>query len=211
MVDRASRDHLATSLRHLAAGVITNDQFEDRTIDVCTSADDPALWELWNFAWLHYHDFKRYRLRGRHALSRAERRSVARVILFLKSDQAFEHEPLLCGSNIGLGVFAGGIVAGVIAGLLTWATMGTFVLGLVSVGLSAFLLGHLMEALQRRATARTEPALPDTFWPIDDKRASDERYRYWPFADNAAYARALANPPYLCGNSRNDAPSGIFT
>lgn len=118
MVDREARNRLALTLRRLAAGRITNDECDDAIVEFlslrdkpgvcdcgydlrggphdrcpeCGEISDPALPELANFAWSHYGDVQTYRLNGRHALTRAERRAFARAIVFLKGDREYTHE-----------------------------------------------------------------------------------------------------------------------
>ena len=92
MIDRQKRDHLAHRLRLLAAGQLTNDEFED-SINFIT--DDSAIWHIYrDGAWTLYSDLSEYKLVGRHKLTNEVKRNVARVILFLKSDREFEwHDP----------------------------------------------------------------------------------------------------------------------
>ena len=88
VVDREARNRLAEGIRHLAAGVITNWEFEDRSISYST---DPAIRAVYSSgAWFLYHDIMRYRLRGRYRLSPAVRREAARWVLFLKTDLPYE-------------------------------------------------------------------------------------------------------------------------
>ena len=88
MIDRDARNRLAESIRHLAAGTITNVEFEER---VLSSSSDPAVRAVFvGGPWFLYHDLMRYRLRGKHPLSPAVRREAARWVLFLKSDLPYE-------------------------------------------------------------------------------------------------------------------------
>jgi hypothetical protein len=83
MIDRAARDQLSRNLRLLAAGRISNDQFEDET----PRADhDAAIAAFADMAWLLYSDLKEHRLVGRHSIEPSARREVLRWILFLDSD-----------------------------------------------------------------------------------------------------------------------------
>lgn len=83
MIDRAARDRLATSLRQLITGNITNDQFEARTPE---SRDDPAIVALADMAWLLYSDMKQHALVGPDSIGPSDRREVLRWIVFLDSD-----------------------------------------------------------------------------------------------------------------------------
>jgi hypothetical protein len=88
MVDREARDVLARGLRGLASGRLSNFQYEDQTRG---SATDGAVGDILHAAWLLYDDLSEHYLVGPHALSRAQRRVLARVILFLKSDLEYQH------------------------------------------------------------------------------------------------------------------------
>lgn len=87
MIDRSARNRLAEGIRHLAAGAISNVEFE-RSL---SSSNDPAVHAVFiGGPWFLYHDLVRYRLRGAHRLMPAVRREAARWILFLKSDLPYE-------------------------------------------------------------------------------------------------------------------------
>jgi hypothetical protein len=87
MIDRASRRAVGELLRHLAAGQITNDQFEDR---LPRSSEDIAVAEIRHQAWFLYSDLREYRFVGKDRLTDEHRREVARWILFLQSDLEYE-------------------------------------------------------------------------------------------------------------------------
>jgi hypothetical protein len=88
VIDRNSRNRLAEGIRHLAAGTITNVEFEER---VSYSSADPAVHAVFlGGPWFFYHDLTRYRLKGKDRLSPAVRREAARWILFLKTDLPYE-------------------------------------------------------------------------------------------------------------------------
>lgn len=88
MIDREKRDHLAHRLRLLAAGQITNDEFED---SLNLESKDTGIWRIFNDgAWTLYSDLHEYKLVGRDRLTKEVKRNVSRVILFLKSDREFE-------------------------------------------------------------------------------------------------------------------------
>lgn len=87
MIDRESRRTVCELLRHLAAGQISNDQFEDR---LPGRSDDPAIFEIRHQAWLLYSDLREYRFVGKNRLSAEHRRAIARWILFLQSDLEYE-------------------------------------------------------------------------------------------------------------------------
>ncbi len=88
MIDRDARKRLAEGTRQLAAGIITNVEFEESAL---SSSADPAVYTVFlGGPWSLYHDLMRYRLRGTHRLSPAVRREAARWVLFLKSDLPYE-------------------------------------------------------------------------------------------------------------------------
>lgn len=89
MVDREARNKLAEAMRALAAGLITNDEFEDQRLP--HSKDDPAISEIYSKgAWLLYSDLEEYRLVGINRLDEKTKSIVARWILFLKTDLPYE-------------------------------------------------------------------------------------------------------------------------
>jgi hypothetical protein len=88
MIDRAGRDRLAECIHQLAAGVVTNHEFEDK--GEFKSSDDAIRAVFWGGPWLLYDDFRNYRLRGKYRLTPAVRKEVARWVLFLKSDLPYE-------------------------------------------------------------------------------------------------------------------------
>ncbi|MHC4447340.1 MAG: DUF1707 domain-containing protein [Planctomycetota bacterium] len=93
MVDRLRRDQVAELLRHFAAGLITNDDFEDRIhtiLDDPPNLQDKVLWAVRELAWFFYDDLSTHTLTGKYALTRQERGDFARWILFLYSSQEYK-------------------------------------------------------------------------------------------------------------------------
>jgi hypothetical protein len=87
MVDVQARAKFARLIRHLVAGLITNDEFEDRL----PFSEDSAVHEVYfNGVWGLYSDLYKYRLVGKNRVPREARRIIARYILFLKSDLEYE-------------------------------------------------------------------------------------------------------------------------
>lgn len=110
MIDRPSRDKFAELLRQLAAGQISNDEFEN---NFPIKSKDKAVNNIfWNGAWLLYDDRREYKLIGKHRLSKSTKQEVARWILFLKSDFEYSQPrwvqilsflyPLLAVISLGL-------------------------------------------------------------------------------------------------------------
>ena len=87
MIDAHARTRFAGLVRQLVAGLITNDQFEDRI----PRSNDRAVHEVFfNGIWGLYSDLYEYRLVGKDAVPRAARHDLARHILFLKSGLEYE-------------------------------------------------------------------------------------------------------------------------
>jgi len=107
MIDPRSRTVLARCLRHLAAGVITNDEFERR---VPHHSGDRAVEAISKAAWFLYDDLGERRLRGRHRLAKSERESVARCILFLTSELPYEWPVERTSITGGVAYFLGNIL-----------------------------------------------------------------------------------------------------
>ena len=100
ILDRESRRSLAELLRHLVAGLITNDEFENRRP---RGSHDLAVRQIFEEgAWFLYDDTYAHRLTGRHRLSTRERRNVARWILFLETDLTYEWPIVPFGLRLAL-------------------------------------------------------------------------------------------------------------
>ena len=89
MIDRVKRQHLALALRRLASGRMACDEFDDL---VPMRSADAAVREIGNYGWSLYSDHDE-RLVGDLALSRDERRRVARCVLFLQSSEEYRWPP----------------------------------------------------------------------------------------------------------------------
>ena len=96
MIDRSTRDRFAELLRHFVAGLIYNDEFEDRLGDILPEGyprnwPEPFLWMMYGMAWTLYDDIRKaYKLRGEDEIPREGRRNIARWIMFLYSDREYE-------------------------------------------------------------------------------------------------------------------------
>jgi hypothetical protein len=89
VVDRTARNTYAQCLRHFAAGLLTNDEYEARTEELCAGSGDSALFSIWLTVWTCYSDLRTHRLRGKDSLTREGKRFVARAILFLYSEREY--------------------------------------------------------------------------------------------------------------------------
>lgn len=86
MIDRTSRDQLAELLRHLAAGQISSDEFQDRR----PRSQDLAVREVIEQGWLLCRDLVEQKAAGRKRLPRDAHGEVSRWILFLETDREYE-------------------------------------------------------------------------------------------------------------------------
>jgi hypothetical protein len=109
-IDYGTRRHLAVLARRLAAGTISNEQFENE----CPSSKEAALHDIYFYGlWPLYDDFVEHKLVGRWALTRVGRTWVARIVLFLRSGQPYRYPrttgllqmPVILLSLITLGWF----------------------------------------------------------------------------------------------------------
>lgn len=101
MIDTQARIKAAELLRHLAAGLITNDQYENRQ----PPSSDPTIHQIFFYGgWPLYSDLYEHRLVGKEALSKKVKHEVARGILFLRSGLPYEWPPLTELKEVGWGL-----------------------------------------------------------------------------------------------------------
>lgn len=87
MIDRTSRDRLASALRHYVSGRITNDDLDDLVVDWRdrgAAVIKDRSWCLYDDT--NYDDTKQHRASGRHYLPKPARDEIGRWILFVESD-----------------------------------------------------------------------------------------------------------------------------
>src|SRR5262245_56630937 len=97
MIDTVARNELADAIRALAAGLITNDEFEDRFPESL----DPAVRAVFlGGAWGLYSDLSEYKLRGCYRLPDLARPEIARWVLFLKTKRPYAWPVLNPWSNL---------------------------------------------------------------------------------------------------------------
>jgi hypothetical protein len=100
-VDRLARQRLSDGLRQLASGRIDSDEFQDNYVGEAVAAGDPGVRAVFlQGAWHLYGDYLRAeRFSGLRRLPREQRRLIARWILFLDSNLAYEWplEPIYVG------------------------------------------------------------------------------------------------------------------
>jgi hypothetical protein len=85
MIDRNSRDKLALALRRYAAKRITNDELED-AVD---HSQDRGIAAIQDMAWRLYSDMFCHRADGPYTLNKGTRRTMARWIIFLRTDYEY--------------------------------------------------------------------------------------------------------------------------
>ena len=104
MVDLKKRKQLALHLRRLAGGVISNDEFESNLIEEVTNGwlpeqfyrskeaktGDAAILPLVDESWGLYDDNRSHKLRKSDQLKPETMKQVARIILFLHSNQEYQ-------------------------------------------------------------------------------------------------------------------------
>ena len=98
MIDREARTATAELLRHFMAGLITNDELQDR---LPRRSGDPAVREVGKASWYLYSDLREYRLVGKDKASPAVRAVVARWIAFLHTDREYEFPVVSTLSRLG--------------------------------------------------------------------------------------------------------------
>ncbi len=185
MIDRASRTRYATILRQLASGAMTTDEFSCEAAILAVDSDDPLLVEIHGFADSLFHDLWSYRLRGRHALDRTARATVARLVLMLRTSDAELTAPrpdvLECGP-FGL-VHLLTMFAAIAATVWLGAVSGALGLALGVGGIAAVLYWlHRHEASwSRRHAARVWDGA------------------VWPFRDRSHLRLAARTPIFLSG------------
>lgn len=89
MVDTESRNLLAENFRHLVAGLITNDEYEDAIYSNGICIDDLGVKSLLDAIWMLYDDTREHKL-DMASFSQEDYNTLMRYILFLKSDQEYK-------------------------------------------------------------------------------------------------------------------------
>jgi len=90
MIDRPARDRLAEGLRQFAVGRSWSEDFEQRCVLPGMKSQDAGVREIAWAAWGLYDDISNTRLVGRYRLTRENRRSIARWVMFLRSAKEYE-------------------------------------------------------------------------------------------------------------------------
>lgn len=192
------RRRYAALLRRYFSGKVTNFQYEKEAEDL---PYEPAVHEIHTDAmWFLYDDIREHRALP---LSREDRRIIARIILFLRTDAPIKPRPPWSRAQwvsfwLFLAIFAGWPVGIVMVGagsyfnspLTMWA--GAALLAPFPLWYLTKMIGHAFERLRRRSQ-RTEPADP-----------------YWPFTSAEALRSACRQGSGFLG-SRDPLVSGVVT
>jgi hypothetical protein len=86
VIDRKARNGAAELIRQFASGRITNFELERRW----PNSKDPAILGLESTIWCFYDDFKEHTLQGPFALAPEMKRVIARWIVFLHTNEAYQ-------------------------------------------------------------------------------------------------------------------------
>jgi hypothetical protein len=123
MIDHNLRTELSQDIRRLATGRMTNDAFDDCFYDAYECSDDPAVNAIATYCYCLYSSDLLWpiRLRGRYALDAETKKTIARCVLFLRSDNEYgwpslpDNPParIIAGLAYSLG-FPGGIAISLI-------------------------------------------------------------------------------------------------
>ncbi|MDP4272033.1 MAG: hypothetical protein Q8909_18210 [Bacteroidota bacterium] len=104
MIDKERRRKLAYHLRHLAVGLISNDNFENNIMADVTDGwlpeqyyrsktakyDDSIILPMLELCWGLYDDTRHHKLINRDKLSDENLKVIARCVLFLTSEKEYE-------------------------------------------------------------------------------------------------------------------------
>ena len=85
MVDRASRDRLAETLRQYVSGRVTNYALDDLEIN----SEDDGVQAIKRAAWFLYDDLHKHKAVGRHHIEKDNRHEISKWIVFLQSDEEY--------------------------------------------------------------------------------------------------------------------------
>jgi hypothetical protein len=173
-VDREARDAMAELIRAFAARRIPLDTFQDMGLEVAKgSHTDPSVSAAFDYCWLLYDDDFGF---GRiPKIPREHRRVVARIIVFLRSDETYCWVPIPSERRA-----------------LHWpAVLADAVLWLIA-GLKVPIVGIIAFALRVRRYFT-----PD--WIAPRRPVREERKQAWPFPDVASLRRAETEVTLLRG------------
>jgi hypothetical protein len=118
MIDSELRIQLSQDLRRLVTGRMTNDAFDDLYHGHYICSQDRAVAAIAGFGWGLYSSdtLTPYRLKGRHSVSKVDRRVAARSILFLRSGLEYhwpDYPSFLANRLLGAFAFNLGLPGGI--------------------------------------------------------------------------------------------------
>lgn len=188
MIDAALRTELSQDIRRLATGRMTNDAFDDRYYDVYESSDDQAIRSIATYCYGLYSSDLLFpvRLRGRRALDRETKKTIARCVLFLRSGDEYKwparHDDpvgrLLAGLAFSLG-FPAGIALSLVGLLVAIVDSEAIAVLLLATGLPltafCFWFGFMRSTMQPEQWRR--------YTELGD-------YECWPFLQRESFQRA---------------------
>ncbi len=188
MIDANLRIELSNDIRRLATGRMTNDSFDDRYYDLYESSDDRAVNAIATYCYCLYSSDLLFpiRLRGRHALDRETKTTIARCVLFLRSCDEYGWPPLpdnpsgrvLTGLAFSLG-FPGGVAITLIGLGIAVFDPEPFAFIVLAIGLpltvTCFYFGFVRS-----------PASSDDW----NRYTASGDYDCWPFLDRESFESA---------------------
>lgn len=165
------RTRFAELIRAFYSGRITNWDFEDDSEELWN--DTAAFHVFHDGIWFTYSDVPEHRFTDKKRLSRDDRRTIARWILFLKSGQPYKW-PVSSSLPvfISIPILFSGLPLAIWKWDLSYLPIGVLIL--IAIGIP---LTWIEE------------------WKMN--RAGD--ISMWPFIDRTDYEEALLHPPYLIG------------
>jgi hypothetical protein len=211
MVDRKARVKMAEELRHFAAGLTTNDEWERASEPLWWESDDSVIYEIWRQIWLLYDDISTHRLRDEHALDEKLRRAVCRMILFFQTDLEYEwpsqrviervfNDRVVRFSSEIIIVVALSVFSALLIALVSKSDLLYGILPFVSAISLFFSVRHVIrhaDVPQEYQESDNPIACTDRTWP--DAFGNDEGI--WPFYRRSDYEEALKHPKLLCGKN----------
>jgi hypothetical protein len=188
MIDRKLRIELSQDIRRLATGRMTNDSFDDRYYEVYECSDDRAVNAISSYCYCLYSSDLLWpiRLRGRYALDAATKKTIARCVLFLRSDNEYGWPPL-----------PDNLPARIVAGLaFSLGFPGSVAISLIGLGMTIFdsePLAYLLLAIGLPLAAVcfyisfVRPTVSPDVW---NRYTASGDYDCWPFLSRDSFDSA---------------------
>lgn len=177
---------LSQDMRSLVEGRLTNDAFDDLYHTKYADSDDRRVREISGFCYGLYHSDTPLprRLRGPYAVSKEDRRAIARAVLLLRSGRAYEWPDLPCPGLLGtIALFArnGGwpwliawlLIAGMLAVDRSFELAGQCLLLGGGTGVGMLMLGRYCQSVCLRDREQFWQAGDADVWPFLRRRDYD--------------------------------------